>query len=76
MTLQTFLVEDLDSDRKRFETGTDVVVDVALVDGAEAAGAENVVGAEGFGDGFEVEESEGDDIVVGASRSGGRIGQI
>lgn len=77
MSLETFLVEDLDGDGERPEAKAEIVINVALVDGAEAAFAEDVVGAEALGDGLELEEGEGDDGRGSAGgRGGGWIAQI
>lgn len=61
VSLETFLVQNLDGDGEGLETKAEIVINVAFVDGAEAAFAEDVVGAEALGDGLELEESEGDD---------------
>lgn len=61
VSLETFLVENLDGNRERLKAKAEIVINVAFVDGAEAAFSEDVVGAEALGDGLELEESEGDD---------------
>lgn len=61
VSLETFLVQNLDGDGERLETKAEIVINVSFVDGAEAAFSEDVVGAEALGDGLELEESEGDD---------------
>ena len=61
VSLETFLVKNLDGNRERLKAKAEIVINVALVDSAEAAFSEDVVGAEALGDGLELEESEGDD---------------
>lgn len=61
VSLETFLVKNLDGNRERLEAKAEIVINVPLVDSAEAAFSEDVVGAEALGDGLELEESEGDD---------------
>lgn len=61
VSLETFLVKNLDGNRERLKAKAEIVINVALVDSAEAAFSEDVVGSEALGDGLELEESEGDD---------------
>lgn len=61
VSLETFLVKNLDGNRERLKAKAEIVINVALVDSAEAAFSEDVVGAEALGDGLELEEGEGDD---------------
>lgn len=61
VSLETFLVKNLDGNRERLEAKAEIVINVAFVDSAEAAFSEDVVGAEALGDGLELEESERDD---------------
>lgn len=61
VSLETFLVKNLDGNRERLKAKAEIVINVALVDSAEAAFSEDVVGSEALGDGLELEEGEGDD---------------
>ena len=59
-------VEQLDGDGLRAEAGLDLLVDVALVDGAEAPLADEVGHGEVPGDGAQL--GDGEDVQVGAER--------
>lgn len=50
VALEAFLVENLDSDRKRFEANPDVLINVAFINSSKTALSENVIGAETLGD--------------------------
>lgn len=59
--LEIFFVKNFDGNRERFEVKVEIVINVFFVDSVEVVFFEDVVGVEVFGDGFEFEESEGDD---------------
>lgn len=67
------LVEDLDGDGERLEAEAKVVANVALIDGAKPALAEDVVRPEALSDCLELEERERDDVSVEDRVSPGRI---
>lgn len=52
--LKALLVENLNGNGEGFEANPDILVDVTLVDGAETAFAENIIGAEALGDSLEL----------------------
>lgn len=54
VALEPFLVENLDSDRKRFEANPDVLVNVAFINSSKTAFSENVIGSETLGDRFQL----------------------
>lgn len=55
VALKALLVENLNGNGKGFEANSDVLINVALVNGTKAALAENVVRAEALGDGLQLE---------------------
>lgn len=69
--LEAILVEDLDGHRKGFEADSHVLVDVSLVHRSEPSFSEDVIGAEALGDGFQLEQCEGD--CVGVDRDVPRV---
>ena len=64
MTLKALLVEDLDSDRQRFEANPYILVNVTFVDGSESAFAKNVVRTEALGNSLQLVQSEGNDVSI------------
>ena len=64
MTLKALLVEDLDSDRKRFEANPYILVNVTFVDGSETTLSKNVVRTEALGNSLQLVQSEGNDVGI------------
>lgn len=69
VALEALLVENLDGNRERLEAKAEIVINVALVDGAEAAFSEDIVGAKALGDGLKLKQSEGDDLGIRKRRA-------
>lgn len=64
VALEALLIEDLDGNRERLEANAEIVINVALVDSAEAAFSEYIVWAEALGDGLKLKQSERDDLGI------------
>lgn len=64
VALEALLIEDFDSNRERLEADAEIVINVALVDGAKAAFSEYIVWAEALGDGLKLKQSERDDLGI------------
>lgn len=78
VALEALLVEDLDGNRERLEADAKIVINVSLVDGAEAAFSEYIIWAEALSDGLKLKQSKRDHLgirkrsarVVPGARSG------
>lgn len=64
MALKAFLIEHLNSNRQRFESNPNILINVAFVHGPKTTFSKDVVRTEALGDGLELKESESNDVGV------------
>lgn len=64
MTLKALLVQNLNSNGEGLEANPNILINVALVDGAKSTLTENVIRAKALGNGLELKQSESNDMGI------------